>query len=110
MFPRAAHVETVVLLSKLISSQHIEIDLALDELDTTAAEKTATYSQIQAYVEEHFGLKVSPLYIAQVKRKFGIIERDSYNKPKNADAKQPKCPPEKERAIAETLRFFGMIK
>ena len=110
MFPWTEHVETVVLLSKLISSQHIEIDLALDELDTTAAEKTATYSQIQAYVEEHFGLKVSPLYIAQVKRKFGIIERDSYNKPKNADAKQPKCPPEKEKAITETLRFFGMIK
>ena len=102
-------VETVVLLSKLNTKQHIEVELNLDELDLTSAESKATYEEIKAYVLEHTGLKVSHLYIAQVKQKYGIIERENYNKPKSENAKQPKCPPEKEAAITEALKFFGMI-
>lgn len=81
----------------------------MDELDLTAAESKATYEEIKAYVLEHSGMKVSSLYIAQVKQKCGIIERENYNKPKSKDAKQSKCPPEKEAAIAEALRYVGMI-
>jgi len=105
----STHVETVVLLSKLNTKQHIEVELNLDELDLTSAESKATYEEIKAYVLEHTGLKVSHLYIAQVKQKYGIIERENYNKPKSENAKQPKCPPEKEAAITEALKFFGMI-
>ncbi|MBO5305800.1 MAG: 23S rRNA (uracil(1939)-C(5))-methyltransferase RlmD, partial [Clostridia bacterium] len=93
MFPKTGHVETVCLLSKLNAKQHIEINLDLDELDLTDAEKKATYQEIKDYVREHSGLKVSSLYIAQVKQKCGIIERENYNKPKSEDAKQPGCPP-----------------
>ena len=109
MFPRTAHVETVCLLSKLKSTQHIEVELDMDELDLTDAEKKATYQEIKNYVLEHCGLKVSNLYIAQVKQKCGIIERENYNKPKSEDARQPQCPPEKEKAIKEALKHFGMI-
>ena len=109
MFPRADHVETVVLLSKLNTKQHIEVELNLDELDLTAAESKATYEEIREYVLEHTGLKVSHLYIAQVKQKYGIIERENYNKPKSENSRQPKCPPEKEAAITEALKHFGMI-
>lgn len=103
------HVETVCLLSELNSKQHIEITLDMDELDLTDAEKKATYQEIKDYVLEHSGLKVSSLYIAQVKQKCGIIERDNYNKPKSEDAKQPECPLDKEKAIKEALQHFGMI-
>lgn len=103
------HVETVCLLSKLQSKEHIEVDIHMDELDLTDAEKKATYSEIKEYVLEHTGLKVSSLYIAQVKQKCGIIERENYNKPKSDDAKQPQCPPDKEKAIKEALKHFGMI-
>ena len=109
MFPRTVHVETVCLLSKLNAKQHIEVDIHMDELDLTDAEKKATYSEIKEYVLEHTGLKVSSLYIAQVKQKCGIIERENYNKPKSDDAKQPQCPPDKEKAIKEALKHFGMI-
>ena len=109
LFPRTKHVETVVLLSKLNTKQHIEVELNLDELDLTAAESKATYEEIKEYVLEHTGLKVSHLYIAQVKQKYGIIERENYNKPKSENSKQPKCPPEKEAAITEALKYFGMI-
>lgn len=109
MFPRTGHVETVCLLSKLNAKQHIEINLDMDELDLTDAEKKATYQEIKDYVLEHSGLKVSSLYIAQVKQKCGIIERENYNKPKSEDAKQPQCPPDKEKAIKEALKHFGMI-
>ena len=102
-------VETVCLLSKLQSKEHIEIEVKMDELDLTAAEKKATYEEIREYVFEHTGLKVSHLYIAQVKQKCGIIERENYNKPKSEDAKQPQCPPDKERAITEALKHLGMI-
>ena len=105
----SCHVETVCLLSKLNTKQHIEINLDMDELDLTDAEKKATYQEIKDYVLEHSGLKVSSLYIAQVKQKCGIIERENYNKPKSEDAKQPQCPPDKEKAIKEALKHFGMI-
>ncbi len=81
----------------------------MDELDITAAESKATYEEIKAYVLEKHGLKVSSLYISQVKRKCDIIERENYNKPKDEDAKQPQCPPVKEKAIMEALTFFKMI-
>ena len=109
MFPRTSHVETVCLLSKLQSKEHIEIEVKMDELDLTAAEKKATYEEIREYIFEHTGLKVSHLYIAQVKQKYGIIERENYNKPKSEDTRQPQCPPEKEKAITEALHHFGMI-
>ena len=102
-------VETVCLLSKIRSAPHIDIDLDMTELDVTAAETKATYEEIKAYVLEHTGLKVSCLYIAQVKAKHGIIERDCYNKSKTEDNRVPKCPLEKERAIEEALRHFQMI-
>lgn len=109
MFPGTVHVETVVLLSKLNTKQHIEVELNLDELDLTSAESKATYEEIKTYVLEHTGLKVSHLYIAQVKQKYGIIERENYNKPKSVNSRQPKCPSEKEAAITEALKHFGMI-
>ncbi len=81
----------------------------MDELDLTAAESRATYEEIKAYVLEHSGLKVNNLYIAQIKRKCGIIERENYNLPKLEDSRQPKCPPEKEKAIKNALEYFQMI-
>lgn len=106
----SAHVETVCLLSKLHSDKHIEVEINIDELDLTAAESKATYQEIKDYVMVHSGLKVSSLYIAQVKQKCGIIERENYNKPKSEDTKQPQCPPEKEKAIMKALKYFGMFR
>ena len=109
LFPRTAHVETVCLLSKLNAKQHIEVELNLDELDLTSAESKATYDEIKAYVLEHTGLKVSSLYISQIKRKCGLDVGQNYNLSKKEDAKVPQCPPEKEKAIMEALKHFGMI-
>ena len=109
MFPGTRHVETVCLLSKLRAKQHIEIDLSMDELDLTAAESKATYDEIKAYVLEKHGLKVSSLYISQVKRKCGLDVGQNYNLSKKEDAKVPQCPPEKEAAIIEALKHFQMI-
>lgn len=109
MFPGTVHVETVCLLSKLHSAHHIEVELEMDELDLTAAESKATYEEIKDYVLKQSGLKVSNLYIAQVKQKCGIIERVNYNLPKSENSRQPKCPPEKEKAIKEALEHFQMI-
>ena len=110
-FPMTKHVETVCLLSKLHEAKHhVNVRLDMDELDITSAESKATYEEIKSYVAEHNeGMKVSNLYIAQVKAKYGIIERENYNKPKSDDARQPKCPKEKENAIVEALRYFRMI-
>lgn len=104
-------VETVCLLSKLHEAKHhVNVRLDMDELDLTSAESKATYEEIKAYVAEHNdGMKVSNLYIAQVKAKYGIIERENYNKPKSDDSRQPKCPKEKEEAIVEALKAFKMI-
>ena len=107
LFPRTKHVETVCLLVRR-NSLHIDIDVDVEEM-LQEKRGQATNPQIKDYVLEHSGLKVSSLYIAQVKQKCGIIERENYNKPKSEDAKQPQCPPEKEKAIMEALKHFGMI-
>lgn len=96
-------------MSKLDVYQKITVDLKMDELDVTAAENKATYEEIREYVKEHTGLNVSDLYIAQVKQKYGIKERQNYNKPKAENPKRLKCPAEKERAIREALKYFKMI-
>lgn len=108
-FPMTGHVETVVLLSKLNTKQHIEVELNLDELDLTSAESKATYDEIKAYVLEKHGLKVSSLYISQVKRKCGLDVGQNYNLSKKEDVKVPQCPPEKEAAIMDALKHFQMI-
>lgn len=96
-------------MSKLDVHQKITVDLKMDELDVTAAESKATYDEIKAYVLEKYGLKVSSLYISQVKRKCGLDMGQNYNLPKKEDAKVPQCPPEKEAAIIEALKYFQMI-
>lgn len=111
MFPGTVHVETVVLLSKgEIDSKKVRVEFSLENMDMSGFQKGATYPQIKEYVQEHSGLKVSSLYISQVKRKCGLDVGDSYNKPKSENSKQPQCPPEKEVAIMEALRYYGMIK
>ena len=109
LFPRTKHCETVCLLSKLQSKEHIEIEVKMDELDLTSAESKATYDEIKAYVLEKHGLKVSSLYISQVKRKCGLDVGQNYNLSKKEDAKVPQCPPEKEAAIMDALKHFQMI-
>ena len=111
-FPWTANVETVCLLSKLHKAKHhVNVSVDMDELDVTSAESKATYEEIKQYVAEHNdGMKVSSLYIAQVKQKHGIIERENYNKSKSEEAKQPQCPKEKEEAIVEALKHFGMVQ
>ena len=109
MFPQTMHVEAIVLLSKLDSKNHISVELPIDDMDLTSAESKATYKEIQNYVLEKFGFKVSNLYIAQVKEKCGIKERENYNKSKKEDLKQPICPIEKEEAIKDAFRYFQMI-
>ncbi|RHT02637.1 23S rRNA (uracil(1939)-C(5))-methyltransferase RlmD [Ruminococcus sp. AM42-11] len=108
-FCETVHVETVCLLSKLKSKEHIEIEVKMDELDLTAAESKATYDEIKGYVLEKHELKVSSLYISQVKRKCGLDVGQNYNLSKKEDAKVPQCPPEKEAAIMDALKHFQMI-
>ena len=136
-FPHTVHVETVVLLSQhrdkstclderssrqiemqasrlasLLAQKPddtIEIDLDLDELDATSAELKATYQEIKDYVLKEFGLKVSNLYISQVKRKCGIEVGENYNLPKSENARVPQCPKEKEDAIKDALKYYAMI-
>ena len=102
-------VETVVLLSQQKADDYIEVELELDELDLTSAESKATYKEIQEYVLKEHGLKVSNLYISQVKRKCGIEVGENYNLPKSEDSRQPQCPEEKEKAIKDALEHFGMV-
>ena len=108
-FSHSVHVETVVLLSQQKPDDTIEIDLDLDELDATSAELKATYQEIKDYVLKEFGLKVSNLYISQVKRKCGIEVGENYNLPKSENARVPQCPKEKEEAIKAALKYFAMI-
>ena len=108
-FPRTSHVETVVLLSQQKPDDTIEIDLDLDELDATSAELKVTYQEIKDYVLKEFGLKVSNLYISQIKRKCGIEVGENYNLPKTENPKVPQCPKEKEEAIKAALKYFAMI-
>lgn len=110
MFPGTVHVETVVLLSQRKADDYVEVELELDELDVTSAESKATYKEIQEYVLKAHGLKVSNLYISQVKRKCGIEVGENYNLPKSADSRQPQCPEEKEKAIRDALEHFGMVQ
>ena len=105
----STHVETVVLLSQQKPDDTIEIDLDLDELDATSAETKATYQEIKDYVLKEFGLKVSSLYISQVKRKCGIEVGENYNLPKTENPKVLQCPKEKEDAIKAALKYFAMI-
>ena len=109
VFRALVHVETVVLLSQQKPDDTIEIDLDLDELDATSAELKATYQEIKDYVLKEFGLKVSSLYISQVKRKCGIEVGENYNLPKSENARVPQCPKEKEDAIKAALKYFAMI-
>ena len=110
MFPHTAHVETVVLLSKgEIDSKKIRVEFSLEDMDTSGFQQGATYEQIKGRVLEQTGLKVSSLYISQIKRKCGLEVGQSYNLSKKENAKQPQCPPEKEKAIREAMKYFGMI-
>ena len=109
MFPGTVHCETVVLLSQQKPDDTIEIDLDLDELDATSAELKATYQEIKDYVLKEFGLKVSSLYISQVKRKCGIEVGENYNLSKSENARVPQCPKEKEDAIKAALKYYAMI-
>ena len=102
--------ETVVLLSKgEVDSKKIRVQFSLEDMDMSEFQDGATYPQIKEYVLEHTGLKVSSLYISQVKRKCGLEVGKNYNLPKSVDSKQPQCPPEKEKAIREALKYFQMI-
>ena len=110
MFPGTVHVETVVLLSKgEVDSKKIRVEFSLEDMDMSEFQDGATYTQIKDYVLEHSGLKVSNLYISQIKRKCGIEVGKNYNLPKSEDSRQPLCPPEKEKAIREAFKYFGMI-
>ena len=109
LFPRTAHVETVVLLGRELekSREHVYLDYEPSaEIDLPGG---ATYSEIKQWIQAEYDLNVSSLYVAQVKQKHGIVERECYNKPKSENAKQPKCPPEKEAAIEAALKHFKMI-
>ena len=109
-FPQSVHVETVVLLSKgEVDSKKIRVEFSLEDMDMSEFQDGATYPQIKEYVLEHTGLKVSNLYISQIKRKCGIEVGKNYNLPKSEDSRQPQCPPEKEKAIQEAFKYFGMI-
>ena len=108
--PGTESVETVVLLSKgEVDSKKIRVEFSLEDMDMSEFQDGATYPQIKEYVLEHTGLKVSNLYISQIKRKCGIEVGKNYNLPKSEDSRQPQCPQEKEKAIREAFKYFGMI-
>ena len=108
--PDSCYVETVVLLSKgEVDSKKIRVEFSLEDMDMSEFQDGATYTQIKDYVLEHSGLKVSNLYISQIKRKCGIEVGKNYNLPKSEDSRQPQCPPEKEKAIREAFKYFGII-
>lgn len=110
LLTQTLHDETVVLLSKgEIDSKKVRVEFSLEDMDMSGFQKGATYEQIKAYVLEHTGLKVSSLYISQIKRKCGLDVGQNYNLSKKEDAKVPKCPPEKEAAIRDALKYFQMI-
>ena len=109
MFPWTYHVETVVQLVRKKPDTYIDITVDMDELDLTSSEAKATYDEIKDYIFDKHCVKVSSLYVAQVKQKHGIIERDCYNNSKKESPKQPQCPPEKVKLIEEALRHFKMI-
>ena len=109
-FCQTVHVETVVLLSKgEIDSKKVRVEFSLEDMDMVRVPRWSNYPQIKEYVLEHTGLKVSNLYISQIKRKCGLEVGKNYNLPKSEDSRQPQCPPEKEKAIREAFKYFGMI-
>ena len=110
MFPQTVHVETVVLLSKgMVDSRKVKVDFSLEDMDLSEFKGKATYEQIKAYVLEQTGLKVSSLYIAQIKKKCGLDVGENFNLPKSENARQPQCTPEKEDAIIQAFRHFGIV-
>ena len=109
MFPNTGHVETVVSLVRKTPDMYVDFIIDLDEQDLTASEAHPTYEEIKAYIQKEYGVKVSSLYISQVKRKLGLEVSESFNKPKNENAKQPQCPPDKEQMIVAALKHFKMI-
>ena len=109
IFPHTPHVETVVQLVRKKPDTYIDITVDMDELDLTSSEAKATYDEIKDYIFDKYRVKVSSIYIAQVKQKHGIIERDCYNNSNKESPKQPQCPPEKVKLIEEALRYFKMI-
>ena len=109
-FPWTANVETVVLLSKeMVDSRKVKVDFSLENMDLSEFKGKATYEQIKAYVLEQTGLKVSSLYIAQIKKKCGLDVGENFNLSKSENARQPQCTPEKEEAIMQAFKHFGMI-
>ena len=110
MFGWTQHVETVVLLSKgMVDNRKVKVDFSLEDMDLSEFKGKATYEQIKVYVLEQTGLKVSNLYIAQIKKKCGLDVGENFNLPKSENAKQPKCTPEKEEAIMQAFKHFGII-
>ena len=106
----STHVETVVLLSKgMFDSRKVKVDFSLEDMDLSEFKGKATYEQIKTYVLEQTGLKVSSLYIAQIKKKCGLDVGENFNLPKSENARQPQCTPEKEEAIMQAFRHFGII-
>ena len=109
LFPRTVHVETVVSLVRKTPDMYVDFKIDLDEQDLTASESHPTYEEIKAYIQKEYGVKVSSLYISQVKRKLGLEVGESYNKPKSENAKQPQCPADKEKMIVAALKYFMML-
>ena len=109
MFPFTEHVETVVSLVRKTPDMYVDFKIDLDEQDLTASEAHPTYEEIKTYIQKEYGVKVSSLYISQVKRRLGLEVGDSFNKPKSENAKQPQCPPDKEKLIVAALKHFKMI-
>lgn len=109
MFPQTCHVETVCLLFQRKPDAQIEVNLEISKLELSNVETKATYEEIKSFVLEKHGLKVTNLYIAQVKRECGIVERENYNLPKNEDGRVPQCPEDKRQAIKAAFRHFKMI-
>lgn len=109
-FAHTGHVETVVLLSKgVVDSRKVKVDFSLEDIDLSEFKGKATYEQIKAYVLEQTGLKVSSLYIAQIKKKCGLDVGENFNLPKSENARQPQCTPEKEEAIMQAFKHFGIV-
>ena len=109
-YSKSRYVETVVLLSKgEVDSKKVRVEFSLEDMDMSDFQDSATYAQVKDYVLEHSGLKVSSLYISQIKRKCGLEVGKNYNLPKSDDSRQPQCPPEKEKAIREAFEYFGLV-
>ena len=94
---------------RLVDSRKVKVDISLEDMDLSEFKGKATYEQIKTYVLEQTGLKVSSLYIAQIKKKCGLDVGENFNLPKSENARQPQCPPEKEEAIMQAFKHFGIV-